>query len=403
MSSEKEFHIIDYGAVPNTATVQTPACQACIDACAAAGGGRVIVSAGRFTIGSIRLASRVTLVLETGAVLCGSPQLQDYTDFDLPPALAYVTDPHFIHLWHLPPHYFHALITAADAEYVSIVGATGSIIDGQNVQDPAGEEGFRGPMGIVFSRCRHVALDGYTFQNSANWSHALLACQDVKIGNVTILAGHDGFNLHHSRDIVIRDCRLETGDDCLAGYDMAHLQVTNCSLNTACNALRLGGSHLHVTDCVFRGPGVFPHLSENNYDTHAVFKYYAMTADQMAAANRDIVLTNCLVSTARRFLTYNYDDPTGMQSGTPLQELTLSGLSIQHIAETSIFKGNGALVSLTLEDCRITPTPGVSFLAIDHSVQLRLSSVYFTAPTTIRTTSDQQWTFTGMTDTAVNQ
>ena len=49
-----------------------------IDACRAAGGGRVVVPAGSFTTGPIRLKSRVNLHLAAGAVLKFSANPQDY-------------------------------------------------------------------------------------------------------------------------------------------------------------------------------------------------------------------------------------------------------------------------------------------------------------------------------------
>ena len=136
-------------------------------------------------------------------------------------------------------------------------------------------------MGIIFSRCRNVTLEGYTFKNSANWSHQLDSCTQVKIRGVSILAGHDGFNLHHCSHITAEDCRLETGDDCFAGYDVEDLTVRNCFLNTACNVMRLGGCKLLFDHCVIEGPGRYPHRSEGTYDTHALFKYYSIGPDVM--------------------------------------------------------------------------------------------------------------------------
>ena len=49
-----------------------------VDACSAAGGGRVVVPAGSFTTGPIRLKSRVNLHLSEGAVLKFSTDPKDY-------------------------------------------------------------------------------------------------------------------------------------------------------------------------------------------------------------------------------------------------------------------------------------------------------------------------------------
>lgn len=392
--TQQDFLVTDYGAQSDLNNAQTVVFQRCIDACQAHGGGRVVVPQGRFIIGSIRLFSHITFYLQTGAVLVGSENLADYTNFGQQTGIRYLQDPAYIKRWHLPAFYFHALIAAYDATDVSIIGAPGSLIDGRDVYDARGEEGFRGPMGIVFARVQHVQLQGYTFENSANWSHTLSACQDVHIDAVTILAGHDGFNLHHSRDITIQGCLLQTGDDCLAGYDITNLTVTRCLLNTACNGMRIGGDHLHFSACVFAGPGRFPHRSEDTYDTHAFFKYYAMAEDIIATKNTDIVWDHCVAANGRRFMTYMFGDRENVQYGSPLHDVTFSYMTISGIQHMSRFLGNGQPVTLKLTDCTITPPAAESFLQIDASVHLQLTNVRFTAPTVIETTAGDKLTFT---------
>jgi len=56
----------------------TKALQVAVDACAAKGGGVVVIPPGEFLTGSIELRSNVTLEIAGGAVLRGSPDLADY-------------------------------------------------------------------------------------------------------------------------------------------------------------------------------------------------------------------------------------------------------------------------------------------------------------------------------------
>ena len=74
----RDYLITDFRAVADTSQLSTQAIQSAIDACAAAGGGRVVVPAGHFKTGSIVLKSHVNLHLENGAVLYGSTRLEDY-------------------------------------------------------------------------------------------------------------------------------------------------------------------------------------------------------------------------------------------------------------------------------------------------------------------------------------
>lgn len=71
--------ILTFGAVAdNGKTNNAQAINKAIEAAAEKGGGKVVVPAGTFVTGTIYLKSNVMLVLEQGAVLKGSPRLEDY-------------------------------------------------------------------------------------------------------------------------------------------------------------------------------------------------------------------------------------------------------------------------------------------------------------------------------------
>jgi polygalacturonase len=72
----KTVSILDYGAVGDGKTLCTAAIQQAVDTCAAAGGGTVRVPKGTFLTGSIRLASRVAILLDEGTTLLGSPRIE---------------------------------------------------------------------------------------------------------------------------------------------------------------------------------------------------------------------------------------------------------------------------------------------------------------------------------------
>jgi polygalacturonase len=78
------FDILDYGACADGKTLNTSAIQRAIDACHAAGGGRVLCGSGEFLTGSLQLKSRVDLHLAAGCRLVGSTNLADYADFIAP-------------------------------------------------------------------------------------------------------------------------------------------------------------------------------------------------------------------------------------------------------------------------------------------------------------------------------
>lgn len=380
---ENIFCVTEYGASSNNEKIQTKAIQHAIDACRDFGGGRVTIPSGKYLVGSLRLYSNITLYLESGAYLLGSQRLEDYQDFNVPTSIKYLHNDFYIKSWNLPAYYFYAMITAFKAENVAIIGEPGSVIDGADVFDPNGEEKFRGPMGIIMSGVKNLKLAGYTFQNSANWSHTLDGCEDVEIERVTLKAGHDGFNLHHSENIIVSDCRLETGDDCFAGYDIHNLLVKRCWLNTACNSMRIGGVNLIFNDCTFLGPGIYPHLSEATHYTHAIFKFYSIDADDITENAENITINNCIIDDADRLFFYDYGKKELMQNHVPLRSLTLSNARVSGIRHTSPFLGNGENCILTLENVTINHPSEEAFLKIDESIKLVLKNVIFELPTKI--------------------
>ena len=75
---QRRVDVRRHGAIGDGRTLNTKAIQAAIDACAAEGGGMIVVPAGVFLSGSIVLKPGVGLELQKNAVLKGSPNLADY-------------------------------------------------------------------------------------------------------------------------------------------------------------------------------------------------------------------------------------------------------------------------------------------------------------------------------------
>src|SRR5664279_5629714 len=73
------FNAAQYGALGDGKTLNTRAIQNLIDTCAARSGGTVVVPAGVYLTGALRLRSNVHLSLESGAILKGSDRHADYS------------------------------------------------------------------------------------------------------------------------------------------------------------------------------------------------------------------------------------------------------------------------------------------------------------------------------------
>lgn len=313
--------------------------QQVIDTCRDNGGGRVIIPKGEYPIASLMLYSGITLYLEAGTKLVGSANWQDYTNFHVPSTLAYHHSRRVIDLWNLPPHYFNAMITAVEAENVAIIGEEGSEINGSDCFDPNGEEKFRGPMGIVMCKCSGITLRGYTFADSANWSHQLDSCKNVQIDHVTVLAGHDGFNLHHCTNVCIEECQIKTGDDCIAGYDARNVFIKNCYMNTSCNAFRFGGVNLMVEKCVVEGPGIYPHRVSGRHNLLYAFEYYSLQDDDIRENSGNWKISECKFRNIDGFIHYVFGDEKEHQTNRPMEHVLVENSEITGLLKTSEYKG----------------------------------------------------------------
>ena len=67
------FNVRDYGAVGDGKTLDSPAINKAIEACAAAGGGTVWIPAGTYLSGSIRLTNNLNLHIDAGATILAAP------------------------------------------------------------------------------------------------------------------------------------------------------------------------------------------------------------------------------------------------------------------------------------------------------------------------------------------
>jgi polygalacturonase len=258
--------VTEFGAVGDGRSLATSHLQAAIDACGAAGGGTLVVPAGRFVTGTLWMRSNVTLHLEPDAVLLSSDRVDDFplwsSDWEGPgvkPGRA-------------------AMICGEGLENAAITGR--GTIDGRGERwwdsqrkDPGA---LRRPLLVRFVDSRNVSFDGVTLCNSPMWTLSPLACDNVTVCGVTILnppdsPNTDGVNPDSCRNVRISDCRIDTGDDCItikSGKEddgrrtlraCEGVVVTNCTLAHGHGGVVIGSEvsgsvrDVSISNCVFTG------------------------------------------------------------------------------------------------------------------------------------------------------
>ncbi|WP_442890771.1 glycoside hydrolase family 28 protein [Congregicoccus parvus] len=222
----REFDVLDFGACGDGKNLDTAAVQRAIDAAAAVGGrSRVIVPGGRrFLVGTLELRPGTELHLADDAELLASLRQQDYGADE-------------------------ALLVAHTALGACLSG-TGRI-NGRSQEfmshfDEADEwwrpAGFR-PRLAVFSGCRDLVVRDVTFFRAPLWTLHLVGCEDVLVDSVRIrnqldVPNCDGIDPDHCRNVVIRKCDIECGDDAIV-------------IKTTREGMRYGpSSNIRVHDCV---------------------------------------------------------------------------------------------------------------------------------------------------------
>ena len=251
----------EYGATGDGKRPDTTAVQSAIDAAASVGGGCVYLHNGRFLCGALRLKSNVTLHIESGAVLLGSPQIEDFPE----QPSAYPSRSSEIYTR-------RSLIFAEKAENVAIEG--GGIIDGQGASaafhHPGMTEGDR-PLLLRFSECRKVRVKDVTLRDSAMWVQNYLACENVLIDGITVASrvnvNNDGIDIDDCTNVRIANCNIWCGDDaiCLKSTSprgCRNVVVDNCTISTLCNAVKLGTDstggfeNITITNCAVYDTGI---------------------------------------------------------------------------------------------------------------------------------------------------
>jgi polygalacturonase len=273
-----------FGAKGDGVTRDTEALQKAIESCASAGGGTVLVSPGTYLSGTLELRSNITLEVQAGATILGSPDANDYfVPPDAPPIVRALPGRH--------------LLYALGADNLTLRGpgvidGHSSVFLGKGQPPPPPEDLWKGvysaetvrivrisPM-VELANCNNLLIENITLQNAVGWTLRPSGCKKViirgvKVRNPLNASNADGIDPTACEDALITDCDVITGDDaiCLKGNNQyggstlsRNVTVSNCRVSTCCNGLKVGEEgggdfeNIVIKDCeVYSGDVPFNH------------------------------------------------------------------------------------------------------------------------------------------------
>ncbi len=284
-ASSPFYDVKSYGAVGDGQTLNTRALQSAVDACAADGGGKVIIPAGRYLTAPVFLKSHIQVELEAGAVVVGTTNFSDYPAVD--------------GRWEgIERKIYASLFTGFNLDHVSITGpgvlegqgsawwaAQGRTFEarrslglwGREPENPTNAPlRWPRPRMIYLQSCTNVLIRDVTILNSPSWNIHPVYCVHVAVDNVTIISparssNTDAIDPDSCRDVRISNSYFDVGDDDIvikSGFNADGLRVNipcediaidNCVFGHGHGGVVIGSEtsgsvrNVAVANCVFDG------------------------------------------------------------------------------------------------------------------------------------------------------
>ena len=420
------YHVRDYGAKGDGKTLDHIAINKAIEAANADGGGQVVLSAGTYLCGSIRMKSNVDLHLTAGARILAAPaSMKAYDESEVFGAPEYQDGGHT---------YFHnSLIWAEGQQNISITGR--GMIDGEGLTKKDTEKAGNvqggsigtGDKAIALKLCRNVTIRDITIYRGGHFAIIVTGCEIGTIDNVTIDTNRDGIDIDCCKYITVSNTKVNTpNDDAIvlkSSYALKrpvlceHILITNCivtgyklgtfldgtyvpeKVNWVCGRIKLGtesnGGYRNITisncSCMWSSGLAFEEVDQGRMENIVVtnislshvhhYPIYITTGCRNrgpkertdVSSARDISINNVIADDCDSLAGIII---TGME-GEPIRNVSLSDIRIQ-------YRGGGKKVTKSYREQGTNypeprwagPTPAYGLFA-RHVDGLQLRNVKF--------------------------
>ena len=420
------YDVRDFGAKGDGKALDHMAINKAIEAATKDGGGQVVLTAGTYLCGSIRLKSNVDLHLMAGAKILAAPaEMKAYDESEVFGGPEYQDGGHT---------YFHnSLIWAEGQKNVSITGH--GMIDGEGLTKHDTEKAGNvqggsigtGDKAIALKSCRNITIRDITIYRGGHFAIITTGCDIGTIDNVTIDTNRDGIDIDCCKYFTVSNTKVNTpNDDAIvlkSSYALKrpvlceHILITNCivtgyklgtflsgeyipeKVNWVCGRIKLGtesnGGYRNITisncTCMWSSGLAFEEVDQGRMENITVsnislshvhhYPIYITTGcrnrgpkevTRMSSA-RDIYINNVIADDCDSLAGIII---TGME-GEPIRNVSLSNIRIQ-------YRGGGKKVSTPYREQGTNypeprwagPTPAYGLFA-RHVDGLHLQNVNF--------------------------
>jgi len=299
----KSFNVIKYGAKPNSSFDNTQSIKKAIQECAKDGGGIVVVPKGKYLTSAIHLESNVNLHLEEGAELLFSTNPKDFlplvhTTFEGTECMNYspliyaykktnvaVTGKGTINgqanndnWWSWCGKDTYGWKAGMPKQQKDIENLMAMAEKGIAVSDRIfGENHYLRPNFVEFFECTNVLIKDIKVINAPFWVLHPMKSTNVIVDGVSINShgpNNDGCDPEYSKNVNIKNCTFNTGDDCIAikagrdadgrrvGIKTENIIVQNCKMYDGHGGVTIGSemsagvSNVYVENCVMSSPNL---------------------------------------------------------------------------------------------------------------------------------------------------
>ena len=382
------YDVRDFGAKGDGKALDHMAINKAIEAATKDGGGQVVLTAGTYLCGSIRLKSNVDLHLMAGAKILAAPaEMKAYDESEVFGGPEYQDGGHT---------YFHnSLIWAEGQQNVSITGH--GMIDGEGLTKHDTEKAGNvqggsigtGDKAIALKLCRNVTIRDITIYRGGHFAIITTGCDIGTIDNVTIDTNRDGIDIDCCKYFTVSNTKVNTpNDDAIvlkSSYALKrpvlceHILITNCivtgyklgtflsgeyipeKVNWVCGRIKLGtesnGGYRNITisncTCMWSSGLAFEEVDQGRMENITVsnislshvhhYPIYITTGcrnrgpkevTRMSSA-RDIYINNVIADDCDSLAGIII---TGME-GEPIRNVSLTNIRIQ-------YRGGGRKVTI---------------------------------------------------------